>query len=76
MLLSVQTQTDGHVQANVALKQTIAVASGLMISRMGVLWATSGNPVNVDCDMNSSHTLNISYVYASHLYVSTMTCTH
>ena len=53
-----------------------AAASGLMISSMGVLSATGGGPVQVDSDMNSSHTFNISCVNSSFLTCSTLNCTN
>ena len=52
------------------------LASGLMISSMGVLSSAGGGPVNVDSDMNSSHTFNISCVNSSFLTCSTLNCTN
>ena len=42
---------------------------------MGVLSSAGGGPVNVDSDMNSSHTFNISNVNSSFLRCSTLNCT-
>ena len=39
--------------------------AGLLISSMGVLSSAGGGPVQVDSDMNSSHTFNISNVNRS-----------
>ena len=52
-----------------------AVGAGLMISSMGVLSTAGGGSVQVDSDMNSSHTFNISNVNSSYLKCSTLTCT-
>ena len=48
-----------------------AAASGLMISSMGVLSRFGGGPVEVDSDMKSSHTFNISNANSSYLKCST-----
>ena len=47
-----------------------------MISSMGILSATGGNPAQVDSDMNISHTFNISCVNSSCLTCSTLNCTN
>ena len=52
-----------------------ALASGLMISSVGVLSAAGGGPVQVDSDMNPSHTFNMSNVNSSNLK-ATFTCTN
>ena len=46
-----------------------------MISSMGVL-STANGPVQVDSDMTSSHTFNISCVNSSFLTCSTLNCTN
>ena len=53
-----------------------AVGAGLMISSMGVLSTAGGGPVEVDSDMNSSHTFNISNVNSSNLTAATLTVTN
>ena len=45
-----------------------------MISSYGVLSTAGGGPVEVDSDMNSSHTFNISNVNSSYLKCNTLTC--
>ena len=51
-----------------------SLAAGLMVSSAGVLSRASG-PIDVDSDMNSSHTFNISNVNSSYLKCSTLTST-
>ena len=51
------------------------LGSGLAISAAGVL-SGSGGPVEVDSDMNSSHTFNISNVNSSNLRAATLTVTN
>ena len=51
-----------------------AVGAGLLVSAAGVL-STAGGPTEVDSDMNSSHTFNISNVNSSYLRCSTLACT-
>ena len=51
-----------------------AVGAGLMISSMGVLSTAGDGPVQVDSDMNSSHTFNISNVNSSNLIAATIPC--
>ena len=53
-----------------------AVGARLMISSMGVLSTAGGGPVQVDSDMNSSHTFNISNVNSSNLTAATLTVTN
>ena len=42
---------------------------------MGVLSTAGGGAVQVDSDMNSSHTFNISKLNSSYIRCSTLTCT-
>ena len=51
------------------------LASGLMISSMGVLSSVGGGPINVNSDMNISNTLNVSNISSSFLKCSTLDCT-
>ena len=51
------------------------LGAGLAISSAGVL-SGSGGPVEVDSDMNSSHTFNISNVNSSNLTAATLTVTN
>ena len=51
------------------------LGAGLAISAAGVL-SGSGGPVEVDSDMNSSHTFNISNVNSSNLTAATLTVTN
>ena len=51
-----------------------AVGAGLMISSMGVLSTAGWGPVQVDSDMNSSHTFTISNANSSYLKCSMLVC--
>ena len=52
-----------------------AIGAGLVVSAAGVLSTAGGTPVEIDSDMNSSHTFNISNVNSSYLKCSTFNCT-
>ena len=50
------------------------IRAGLIVSAAGVLSSANG-PVEVDSDMNSSHTFNISNLNSRYLRCSPLTCT-